>query len=264
MQYCPVVMADNEPSSSDRAVAGAIAAVGSYALTKDALASALITAATTPYVETAAATVRAGAQSRIDRATNAVKVAIHFGGVTPDQFLSNVRSSDKKLEFALGALNAAAASVEDYRVAAIGRALATGALAADEAIVDEQTLYVRAFAACDALHVRLLTLISHDVTDPEGREQWTDDQRDELSAAWWRADIERVDPGLAVALDNLTSTLTGQGLVRDIGIGRLDYQPFWQVTEFGHKCLGELQRRGQVQTDPPSCSDANRPTPGPN
>jgi hypothetical protein len=51
------------------------------------------------------------------------------------------------------------------------------------------------------------------------------------------------------ALAALVSKLVSLGFVYDEGQGRWDYQPFWQLTALGKKCLAYLAQRAPSDDD---------------
>jgi hypothetical protein len=71
------------------------------------------------------------------------------------------------LDLAVAVVTAAAETALDAKIKTLGGALATGAMAADDAIVDEQRLLVRILADLEAPHVRVLVQLAE--PHPQGR-----------------------------------------------------------------------------------------------
>ncbi|SNR95427.1 hypothetical protein SAMN06272737_14612 [Blastococcus mobilis] len=87
---------------------------------------------------------------------NALDEAAEASGLRIDNLLDRLAADPARLVFLSEALTAAARSTFSERVRALGRALASGALADDEARVDEERLWVAILAGVEAPHLRIL------------------------------------------------------------------------------------------------------------
>jgi hypothetical protein len=224
---------------------------GMVNITAAASFGALSTVVTSPgggaQVGAAAATVAAvstvvsaARERREARAVQALDAAAAVADVDLDELLNRLLADPKRTELAARALSAAAASTLETKVAALGRALATGALTADDAKVDEQLILVAVYADLEAAHVRVLAVMAEE-TPPVVREQW-DARRN--TQGWRRAQIAERLPGYGVTLEPVLAALLGHGLLLDLGTSMLGggtaEADRLTVTESGRFCLAEL------------------------
>ncbi|WP_155247158.1 hypothetical protein [Salinispora arenicola] len=106
------------------------------------------------------------AQAR--NAGKALDEAVEVSALAPEDFLGRLTQTPARLLLLGSALNAAAQSTYEERVRALGRALASGALAADDARVDEEQLWVAVMADIDAPHLRIIQYLMRDHPDRQG------------------------------------------------------------------------------------------------
>jgi hypothetical protein len=103
------------------------------------------------------------------RATaRALDVAADASGLEPKAVVDRLTADPARLLLLGEAINAAARSSYDERICALGRALATGALAVDGAKVDEERLWVEILADIEAPHLRMLEYLMRDHPDRTG------------------------------------------------------------------------------------------------
>jgi hypothetical protein len=131
-------------------VGGAVAAAA--ASIADPVAG-LVAAGLVPAAEAAVSRWQAQQARNVE---NALSDAAEASGLGIDHLLDRLAADPTRLVFLSEALTAAARSTFSERIRALGRALASGALAADDAKVDEERLWVGILAAVEAPHLRIL------------------------------------------------------------------------------------------------------------
>lgn len=129
-------------------------------------------------------------------------------GLSPEEFLQALTSSDELLLPFVAACDAARRTAMDDKVKALGRAIAN--LAADDALVDESAIWINIFSQVEAPHVRMIKALSE--TDPEHPGY----------ARYWKKHELREKCGLTATVSVLISTLTSLGLIREIPHEELD------------------------------------------
>ncbi len=132
----------------------------------------------------------------------------------------------------MSALTAASITNMDAKIDALGRALATGALSDDGAVIDIEIYFVRALADVEVPHVRVLQIVSVDRIKQENGVMYK-----VPALAWTEAQIAQRYPQSRALLPSLLSTLTALGAIRDVAVGTLDYVPAYRATEFGDELL---------------------------
>jgi chloramphenicol 3-O-phosphotransferase len=80
--------------------------------------------------------------------------------MTPEDLLNRILRDERLLDLAAAVVAAASETMVEAKIRALGRALATGALAADDAVVDEQRFLVDILDDLEAPHVRMLHQLS--------------------------------------------------------------------------------------------------------
>lgn len=119
-----------------------------------------------------------------------------------------INEGSARLELAMRALEAAARSALDAKICAFGKAIATGAVAADDALVDEETFVVQALAQLEAPHIKLLQIMRRPrIPSPQG-DPYRKSYRD-----WAPRDLGRqypqAQPVMGVILADLTACGAG-------------------------------------------------------
>lgn len=71
-------------------------------------------------------------------------------------------TDDSRVQLAGMAVAAGAQTILEDKIVALGRALATGVLADDEALIDEQRLVIGALASLEAPHIRVLRVVAEE------------------------------------------------------------------------------------------------------
>jgi hypothetical protein len=161
------------------------------------------------------------------QAEEVLEIAAHESAQTVDDLLARLTANPSRLQLAAAAVTAAAETALQAKVRALGRALATGALAADDAEVDEQRFLVDTLRDLEAPHVRVLDQISRrrEGHDPEATPRWA------------QYKLAPRLPGIAPVLEPVLSILAGRALIT-----KLDRK--WALTEFGKHCLTLLMESG--------------------
>ena len=175
-------------------------------------------------------------------------------GLDPEEFLRRILSDEKLRLLAGTAIAAATRTAWEDKLPTLGRSLASGVLAADEAAIDTEQLIESAVAEMEAPHLCLLELLicwypspgggepepSRDVSDPTARppgEFWHAGLR-----VWTTREIENARPRLRPVLLSLLGMLQRHGLaVQEADTGTLGplanrrgpAQPTWTPTELG-------------------------------
>ena len=220
------------PAAFDRAVG----AVGSASVTLvlglvfGPAPTALVGAATGPYIEEFSSFARQAVLRQIGRVQRAIDVAVDYGSTDVDTLVGEALANDLKLELATRGFNAAATSTINEKIDALGRALASGLLAEDDAIVHEEFQIISALAQIDAPEIRLLQVME---IPRENDQHWSRDL------------IAMHDPGLASTVDALLARVSAQGLVASPMVVGAGGWPPWKLTEFGELCLRALRDREQ-------------------
>jgi hypothetical protein len=164
------------------------------------------------------------------QAEEVLEIAARESARTVDDLLACLTANPSRLQLAAAAVVTAAAETALHaKVRALGRALATGALAADDAEVDEQRFLVDTLRDLEAPHVRVLDQISRrreghgsEVTMPR----------------WAQYKLEPRLPGIALVLQPVLNVLAGRALITQV-------ERKWTITEFGKHCLTLLRESGR-------------------
>jgi hypothetical protein len=186
----------------------------------------------------------------LESAGRVVMIAAHEMNESPEEVLATAQGPKELL--AVGALNAGAATIRQDKIVALGRVLAEGLTADDEADLDETALTLAALADMEAPHIRVLAWFA----------------QDDLSLDWWvsrneltRDSLAQRFPEYGVALDGVLATLIRHGLVApkeaDLASAFEDYsrmpldgrrrgtvrnqEPRWTITKFGVSVLRYLR-----------------------
>lgn len=106
----------------------------------------------------------------------AIQVAVDKTGFSADDFLKELTKDDLRLALLSEALSAAARTAVDAKIRALGVALANGALANDDARLDEERVWVQILAEVEAPQLRVLQVLSADKPADESHFTWMYDQ----------------------------------------------------------------------------------------
>jgi hypothetical protein len=187
---------------------------------------------------------------RRQRGQRALAIAASAAGMTPEELLERILHDERLLDLGAAVVAAASKTMVEAKIRALGRALATGALATDDAVVDEQRFLVDTLADLEAVHFRVLTHVSVQHSgygSPQSPEGWRQ------AYGWSIEDLSAQLPGTAVILRPVLGVLAGRELIRDMGVGSLDYlageSERWVITDTGTRCLLLLKERGREDLD---------------
>jgi hypothetical protein len=240
----------NEVARSTRAVA--IGAAGSLA---EAAVVAALTAVTGPQAATvmgalagAVTTEMSTVAARIfddhrRRATSTVEAAAEFADQPADELVIHLLSTELSRELLHRAVQAAAHATSEAKIKALAQALADGAIATDRAVVDESLVVIDAVGQLEALHLRLLEILTRLPDDPAV---------EHYSQRPWPWRIEQVvdtDPHLSNAFEAVRARVTALGMVSRYPAGVIDYaDDRIHLTTFGGMCMKHLLEAGSVRT----------------
>jgi hypothetical protein len=180
------------------------------------------------------------------QAGRTVEIAADEAHLALDELERRLFSDPNRLQLAAATLTAAANTALEAKIRTLGRALATGALATDDAQVDEQRFLVDTLADLEAPHIRVLHQLS--IRHEGYGEARTADGR--YQAHGWSIDDLAVRlPGIAAVLRPVLNVLAGHALILDTGVGTLGYvagqSGRWVLTDYGQRCLALLKERGR-------------------
>jgi hypothetical protein len=188
-------------------------------------AGAVVGAALGPMLEPRAARVweELSADGR-RRAGEALAAACEALECAPDELGERIAASERTRLQAGIAISAATRTVWPAKVRVLGRALASGLLAEDEATIDTEMLILAAMAEIEALDLSLLELLTkHPPHD------WTEDE------------IGRRRPHLKHVVHSLLGTLQRHGLIMQDDIAIVTMTNLWE----------EIERRKPWRDDAP-------------
>jgi hypothetical protein len=180
-----------------------------------------------------------GHERRQQKALMMVDVATSAGDTTAEELLDRADSDDGRIELTMRALAAAARATSDAKIRAIGRALATGVLAADDAIVQHEIYVIDALDRLEAPHVKVLDILSATrVPQVSGQLYKT------VELAWPVPAIASKYPQAGAALPSLLATLVSIGAITDVALGAADYRATYETNDFGKLLLERLREAG--------------------
>ena len=121
------------------------------------------------------------------------------------------------------------------------RLLADAAIQAlqDDAVVDEENVFVQAAAAISTVDVRVLAIIGD---PPPERAAPNDPTQRRPKGTVYPAELVERWPGVEQLQAAPLSRLIAAGLIENAGIGTLGNSPFWRLTTFGRAFLDRLTR----------------------
>ncbi|MCO7219576.1 hypothetical protein [Klenkia sp. PcliD-1-E] len=180
-------------------------------------------------------------RQRADNVDGALTEATRVSGKTADQLLNVLSSDPVRLSMLAEALTAAAYSAYPERTRALGRALASGALAEDEATVDAERHWVRLLSRIEAPHLRVLVYLNG---LPEKGEE-TDPKREgrHVAAASGIRD--------SAIFNAILSDLRSMNLADYTYCSLQDGTQLWQCTWMGADVLAKFNEVGSVTEGDP-------------
>ena len=181
-------------------------------------------------------------QMQFGRAGRAWNIAAAICDVDPQELPALADSTSKESLLAT-ALQAAADSVLEEKIVALGKVLADG-LRGDDALVDTTTLLASAFGDIEAPHIRVLDFLAGDVTPvvPVGPPR-----------AVSLVDFLEANPGYRISISAIVATLERHGIIRTEGeplknlawrAGHMHSTQLphrYRVMPFGHDLLERLR-----------------------
>lgn len=143
-------------------------------------------------------------QRGLERADRAVEEASQASGLPAEEAVRRLLATPAGGELLLQGLQAAAHATVEAKVKVLGKALATGALAADEPEVDRERVFVGAMAEFEAPHLRVLEHLEPRKTDGCGN-------RGRGVAPWSRVDRDAAARHAAAARGRVSTLNRGRG-----------------------------------------------------
>jgi hypothetical protein len=180
---------------------------------------------------------------RQDNADRMLSRAMAQSACTEEEFLSRATTDSTRTELFVRAIEAAARSTTDRKLDLLAGILRDGVLASETAYVDELLVALAAASEMDFMHLRLIEVLRK----PTPQVWESDELQQELKYAWSESHIGNYDPGLARVLPALLGRLQSLGLITDLGVGRLSYEPLWGLNSFGQLCVAALENYSEGQ-----------------
>ncbi|WP_125812361.1 hypothetical protein [Actinoplanes sp. ATCC 53533] len=187
-------------------------------------------------------------------ATDMMEHAVAYAGVNPERFMDALAADPKHRHLLRRAIHAAGDSVSGEKIRTLAAALAAGAIATDDAVVDESMLVIDAVAQLEAVHLRVLALLATEPDDPA-----VDHYQNIRPWPWTPQQIHNGVPQLSAVLPAILAKLQALGITKDFPNGLIDYEEGRrQLTGFGELCLVYLQTLAGEQHDPDEGSGIRR------
>lgn len=192
-------------------------------------------------------------QARAERVERFGATAATEADTTLDALVDDALADPRKLEVLGFATEAASRALDEKKIDLLARIYVHGVRGHD--LIDETAVMIDAVRQIEGPHLRVMEVLSrpgpHFLPSPNTQQAMLNEMLGTLPrgqgrphVAAWRNDQLAAESGVGDALSALVAKLAGLGMVYDEGIGRLDYQPIWQLTPFGQNCLRLLADRG--------------------
>lgn len=172
-------------------------------------------------------------------------IAAQAAGLSPDELLDTVETNENMTHLGYTAADAAKRSRYPARIVALGRVLAAGIGATDDAELDHWQLMIDALAEVDRPHLVVLSRFAN----IEGVESPVFVRR---TLSW--VDVKALNPEYGRSISSLLARLERLGLLHAETVATLagDEGPgdeervgaYWRLSDFGGKVLDELWRAG--------------------
>ncbi|MEH1057088.1 hypothetical protein V6U89_18035 [Micromonospora sp. CPCC 206171] len=188
-------------------------------------------------------------QVRAERVERFGAIAATEADTTVETLVDEAFADPRKLEVLGLATEAASRALDDRKIDLLARIYAHGAYRHD--LIDETAVMLDAVRQIEGPHLRVMEVLSrpgpHFLPSPDTQDAMLNNMLGRASStpgrshlAVWRNDQLAAESGVGDALSALIAKLAGLGMVYDEGLGRVDYQPLWQLTAFGQNCLRYL------------------------
>jgi hypothetical protein len=192
----------------------------------------------TPIFKRSFELAQAERRRRIERAEEMWLHASNTSGRDPLDLIEVADADDDRRHLAYTAGDAAATSRYPERIRALGKALAEGLLAEDDAVLDYQQQVIDALSSVDRPHLAILQAMT--TTESLGGGLTLS----EPTGYTWQGLKEKL-PGYRPALRRLLATLEREGLVEvENGTYPGGTLPSWHPSDFGQDVLARLTAIG--------------------
>jgi hypothetical protein len=168
---------------------------------------------------------------RLGQAAVTLDVASSTTGIDIDDLIGRLLADRNRAQLLAEVLNASATATLDETIKALGRCIATGALADDDTAVSTEVAFVAALADIERPHLRVLTWME---SDPEKPGHLRNETRARISEA---CDLDVAGRPVLAALER-------HGLVYEPPAGTMwdvAPEPTLLLTDFGLECLQRLR-----------------------
>lgn len=232
---------DDEPDKSNDLVPRTVASLSAATLSLLGTLllgplGALLGSAASPLLTDGAVAIDQVLRRRLERTQEAADAASEFSGRSFDELINIASGDDQRLEIIGRAVQAAALSSDFATIRALGRLLATGVLATDDAKVDESLRIISTLATLDPIDVKVLERMC--APGSTWHVQRTDDNSH-------RRSIAEEFPQAETVIDHVVARLSQQGLIARPDAGGLSWDGIpWTATDFGLLCIQTLRAAG--------------------
>jgi hypothetical protein len=199
-----------------------------------------LAAATLVFAQAASNIAGRAIEDRWQRAAGTLQHAAKFAELNLDQLTMAILAAPARTELAMTALEAAAHTRLQAKIRTLGRAIATGALAEDQALVDEQQFLVRALARLEAPHLKVLQLVS----GPRVVMPGTPSQYSKTYLNWSVQDITTRYPQSGYLIDTICAEMLGAGVISPDREPAVAGEPAYRINPFGRRTLDILIEEG--------------------
>jgi hypothetical protein len=220
-------------------VLAAVLAVGASTLVELASNAPGLAAATGIAVQAVTNIAGTAIEQRHQRAAASLQHAADTAGLSLDQLEHRIVARPITVELTARALDAAARTNLEAKIRALGTALATGALAEDDALVDQELIIVQALTPLEAPHVKVLHLASTPrVPSPDG------DPYRKSYLNWADDDLIKRYPQAADTMHAILGTLVGVGALAPTTEAAWHGGTTYEISPFGRALLARLMAVG--------------------
>ncbi len=187
-------------------------------------------------------------ETRRRRAGRALRHASEFSGLSMDELTAAIMASPARADLTMLTIDAAVQTRLDEKIQALGRAIAAGAIATDEAVIDAEQFIVKALAQIETPHIRVLQIVAR----PRSTNQGKPGGHRKSYITWGADDIALEYPQAGVLAETICAELASVGALNP------DHEPAWnggtayRISPFGRRILDMLDNRatGSARPDP--------------